>query len=283
MLRTLAVILSLANCCRSSPQSQSQPNPLGSKPSLFTNSPLGRAVLTNPSRTIPSISITLRNRQITSSSRDLNRFELAHSLSCAPRDIRVVDPKYAGRSNSAFLPRQNGVIVHIGHVRAVIKPNEVVIFLSDTAHYNYANNEEESMALKELIPSLIQHLETVYNTPSYNSSIEEVPIPAPIPAKNYFWSSYKNYYKNMNNKNAPIINKPGSKVKTNTFPLVVIEGLLGHVCEYNTKRANQMITTVTNILGGIGSQVSKRASFEESEHADAPELNWTVPEQTLRT
>jgi len=65
--------------------------------------------------------------------------------------------------------------------------------------------------------------------------------------------------------------------------LVVIEGLLGHVCEYNTKRANQMITTVTNILGGIGSQVSKRASFEESEHADAPELNWTVPEQTLRT
>jgi len=237
--------------------------------------PLGRAVLQHPSRAINSHTISLTKKHTVSSERtSLDRFTLAHSLNCAPRDLRVIDPKYAGRSNSAFLMRKDCVVLRVGHVRAVVTRDSVVVFLGGEG-----SGKEEVVAGQEFLVSLEQHLQKVYdgnnpaNNPANNKSnsedvnveIENNSVPTTL------YGRYRLFRDNRKNNRLAVLDPSHSisrnkirdtKLNAGKFPLVVIEAILGHVTQFNSRRANEMTTSVSKILGDTSlNQTQKREGF----------------------
>lgn len=107
---------------------------------------LGRAVLTTPHRrmtalliaTGPKPSFTSPNNPspiFTATPIFVTKFSLSESLGCALRDLRVIDffsdngrLRFIG---PAFLSRKNCVIVNVGHVRAIVMRNQVLVFLPE--------------------------------------------------------------------------------------------------------------------------------------------------------
>jgi hypothetical protein len=107
---------------------------------------LGRAVLTMPHRRMPAVLISTGPRPIfvsptnpgpvfTATPIFVTKFSLCEALGCALRDLRVIDQfSTNGRySGPAFLARTNCVIVNVGHVRAIVMRNQVLIFLPEVS------------------------------------------------------------------------------------------------------------------------------------------------------
>jgi len=127
---------------------------------------LGRAVLTTPHRRMPAIRIAPGPRPPFISPQNpgpvmqatpvfVTKFSLCESLGCALRDLRVIDQfsttpnavaHHVGRySGPAFLARSNCVIVNVGHVRAIVMRNQVLIFLPEAIGSN--NHGEHNIGL----------------------------------------------------------------------------------------------------------------------------------------
>mmetsp|Transcript_3094 Transcript_3094/g.3646 ORF Transcript_3094/g.3646 Transcript_3094/m.3646 type:complete len:580 (-) Transcript_3094:100-1839(-) len=131
-------------------------------PTHMSASPLslGRTVLTTPHRRIKAIQIAFRDGKLSPPTPvEMTKSMLANLLDCALRDLRIIDPKYAAfsssngsvgwgvggrsgmRSGQAFLSRKKGIIIHVGHVRAIVMRNELLLFPSFDYddHYDHIN------------------------------------------------------------------------------------------------------------------------------------------------
>ena len=163
---------------------------------------LGRAVLTTPHRRMPAIRIAAGPRPPFTSPTNpgpvvqatpifVTKFSLCESLGCALRDLRVVDQFSAnGRySGPAFLARSNCVIVNVGHVRAIVMRNQVLIFLPEVTNNGNTrrNNSHELLninieetrgnangasgkgtkmmeTIECLVEALVTHLNSIYHS-----------------------------------------------------------------------------------------------------------------------
>ena len=168
---------------------------------------LGRAVLTTPHRRMPAIRIAPGPRPsftspqnpgpiMTASPIFVTKFSLSKSLGCALRDLRVIDQFSSGRygryAGPAFLARRNCVIVNVGHVRAIVMRDQVLIFLPETSSNSSSNTgssggasatsarEERSAAIttsskkeafesitktiEALVEALLMHLNSIYHS-----------------------------------------------------------------------------------------------------------------------
>lgn len=125
---------------------------------------LGRAVLTTPHRrmaalliaTGPKPSFTSPNNPspiFTATPIFVTKFSLSESLGCALRDLRVIDQfSDNGRLGSigpAFLSRKNCVIVNVGHVRAIVMRNQVLVFLPEATTGTRRSGCNEASAFDE--------------------------------------------------------------------------------------------------------------------------------------
>ena len=212
----------------------------------------------------------------------VTKFSLAESLGCAFRDLRVIDPLVATAGNSrysgpAFLARKNCVIVHVGHVRAIIMKDQALIFLPDPS----SNNNE---IIENLIQALVQHLNSIYHYNSHHLSfdnankriveddnIADAQLMKPgITASGQHWGagwyssssllpvnkhSGKKRFGRKESKHQ-LNEKSGQNILTiphnaPPFELVIIEALLGHVCSHESGRVSTLLDTAKDILEGI--------------------------------
>ena len=100
---------------------------------------------------------------------------ICKSLNCALRDLRIIDQcsgnRYAG---PAFLARRNCVIVNVGHVRAIVMRDQVIIFMpwdqsddggnSNSLSNNNMDGENMVHTIKNLVEALVKHLNTIYHS-----------------------------------------------------------------------------------------------------------------------
>eukprot|EP00979_Chaetoceros_neogracilis_P006314 scaffold1275_cov247-Chaetoceros_neogracile.AAC.6 len=133
---------------------------------------LGRAVLTTPHRRMPAIRIATGPRPpftspmnpgpiFTATPIFVTKSSLCESLGCALRDLRVIDQfSNSGRySGPAFLARSNCVIVNVGHVRAIVMRNQVLIFLPEVANGVRRSGCDEASAFDEGRGNMNIHLD----------------------------------------------------------------------------------------------------------------------------
>lgn len=156
---------------------------------------LGRAVLTTPHRRMPAIRIAPGPRPsfmspqnpgpiMTASPMFVTKFSLSESLGCALRDLRVIDQFSSGRyAGPAFLARRNCVIVNVGHVRAIVMRDQVLIFLPELtsskgsrggdgkrgdgnsgATSKSAAFQSITHTIEALVEALVTHLNSIYHS-----------------------------------------------------------------------------------------------------------------------
>ena len=204
------------------------------------------------SRSMPAISIQLQRLSPTDSTNTIvevkhvtvTKLELSQQLSCPLRDLRIMDhPKFTSSigstssgistttssstnadgtsgagygTNTAFLPRKSGIIVHIaGHTRAIIK-KDFTVLLFVQQHYQQQQQQncgDEASSSNNnnnnLVPLIVDHLTNAYGNsrPEYNSST--------------------------------------------CFEFVVLEALLKYAYMEKSKQASDIIGRVKNVLEGI--------------------------------
>lgn len=142
---------------------------------------LGRAVLTTPHRRMPAIRIATGPRPPFASAINpgpnfaatpifVTKFSLCESLGCALRDLRVIDQFSSnGRySGPAFLARSNCVIVNVGHVRAIVMRNQILIFLPEVANGVRRSGCYEASSFDEGRGNINGHLDSYGNTHDYD-------------------------------------------------------------------------------------------------------------------
>lgn len=57
----------------------------------------------------------------------IQKADAAQELGLMVRDLRAVDPSFRSQS-PAILPRQNGIIIHLAHVRLIVLADRVLVF-----------------------------------------------------------------------------------------------------------------------------------------------------------
>lgn len=57
----------------------------------------------------------------------IQKADAAQELGLMVRDLRTVDPSFRSQS-PAILPRQNGIIIHLAHVRLIVLADRVLVF-----------------------------------------------------------------------------------------------------------------------------------------------------------
>ncbi|GFH51415.1 hypothetical protein CTEN210_07891 [Chaetoceros tenuissimus] len=163
---------------------------------------LGRAVLTTPHRRMPALLIATGPKPSFTSPNNpspiftatpifVTKFSLSESLGCALRDLRVIDHfsdngrlRFIG---PAFLARKNCVIVNVGHVRAIVMRNQVLVFLPEATSGTRRSGCNEASAFDEgrgplgtspmnakhkqvmetielLVEALVVHLNSIYHS-----------------------------------------------------------------------------------------------------------------------
>lgn len=163
---------------------------------------LGRAVLTTPHRRMPALLIATGPKPSFTSPNNpspiftatpifVTKFSLSESLGCALRDLRVIDQfSDNGRlrfNYPAFLVRKNCVIVNVGHVRAIVMRNQVLVFLPEATSGTRRSGCNEASAFDEgrgplgtspmnakhkqvmetielLVEALVVHLNSIYHS-----------------------------------------------------------------------------------------------------------------------
>jgi Mg2+ and Co2+ transporter CorA len=262
---------------------------------------LGRAVLTTPHRRMPAIRIaagpkppfispTNPGPMMTATPIFVTKFSLCESLGCALRDLRVIDQfstneRYSG---PAFLARSNCVIVNVGHVRAIVMRDQVLIFLPEQTNGSRGNNGNESInvdaasrnvrntnkmteTIECLVEALVTHLNSIYHS-SYSLKFGEE-----IRGQSTEWAP-QSMVKNTNpphkrdQKRRLLRKNQEGKSSQDTqaimgttsiptapappFELVVIEALLGHVCSFESSKVTKLIQAAKDVLEGIAHNFS---------------------------
>lgn len=144
---------------------------------------LGRAVLTTPHRRMPAIRIATGPRPpftspmnpgpvFTATPIFVTKFSLCESLGCALRDLRVIDQfSNSGRySGPAFLARSNCIVVNVGHVRAIVMRNQLLIFLPEVANGVRRSGCDEASSFDEGRGSINTHLDGHGNASSEHAA-----------------------------------------------------------------------------------------------------------------
>lgn len=253
---------------------------------------LGRAVLTTPHRRMPAVRIAPGPRPPFLSPQTpgpimmaepifVTKFSLSESLGCTLRDLRVID-QFApgGRYSAAFLARKNGVIVTVGHIRAIVMRDQVLIFLPEviSGGGDGGGTARADMGIIEhLIDALVTYLNSIYHISPPSGGFEDYdhgttggspsgtasghqwggwytpPSEGLMPGNGLERKGKKRAKRRQRNKSkhGP---QPSSELHSGApppFELVVIEALLGHVCSHDSARAAEIIETASDILEGI--------------------------------
>lgn len=259
---------------------------------------LGRAVLTTPHRRMPVIRIAPDHQSTSSSVKSdpmmvaspayVTKFSLCESLGCALRDLRVIDQFNGRYSGPAFLARSNCVIVNVGHVRAIVMRDQVLIFLPETtSNINVASNafhgisSEVSVSansnrnvghiqetIENLVDALVTYLNSIYHS-SHNlvyanegCKIDQKSKDEIYAGQNWRLSSHslfsRSNKKKISRKLSDEKKSYESLGRAPPFELVVIEALLGHVCSYEASKVAKLISSSQSILDGIAYNFSEK-------------------------
>lgn len=112
---------------------------------------------------------------------------ICKSLNCALRDLRIIDQCGRYYAGPAFLARRNCIIVNVGHVRAIVMRDQVIIFLpwdqqqsqsqqqgsSSNGSKNSSggggsgdtgSNGDISHIIHNLVEALVIHLNSIYHS-----------------------------------------------------------------------------------------------------------------------
>lgn len=170
---------------------------------------------------------------------------LGKKLECALRDLRIID-HVCRRTGPAFLPRNNGIIVHVGHVRAIIERDSVLIFLpreeSDSQEQRHSSgdifvtdggefdNLHASYILSELVEALVLHLNNIFGPEGSNA----------LPNEN-----------RLILRDAQSILLSRESYKDQPFEVVVLEAILGYICTFQKKKATHLVTKANTLLSAI--------------------------------
>lgn len=80
----------------------------------------------------------------------IQKADAAQELGLQVRDLRAVDPSFRSHA-PAILPRQNGIIIHLAHVRIIVLADRVLVF------------DPVNPAVEAFIPSLQARLDSPYH------------------------------------------------------------------------------------------------------------------------
>ncbi len=257
---------------------------------------LGRAVLTTPHRRMPAVRIAAGPKPsfispsnpgpiMTATPIFVTKFSLCETLGCALRDLRVIDQFSTNQrySGPAFLARSNCVIVNVGHVRAIVMKDQVLIFLPELTNGSRGKNSSETDLLEDsvassrnivkanktteiierLVEALVTHLNSIYHS-SYTLKFgEEVrnEVTAQSSLKNPKQGEGKDRKRSLMGKQPAAQSSQDPRSVTGLsyissasvppFELVVIEALLGHVCSFESSKVNELIKAAKDVLDGI--------------------------------
>jgi len=169
---------------------------------------------------------------------------LSERVGCPLRDLRIID-HVCHRTGPAFLPRQNGIIVHVGHVRCIVERDSVLVFLPPEGSFgSQGSSKENDLTIKEvsllndLVTGLVAHLSSVYGCT--RSVVSECDT-------------------HFNFQQVPT---PLGSYKDQPFELIVLEALLGHVCLYEENKARTLVLETNELLEII--TTSSTSSTERS-------------------
>jgi len=266
-----------------------------SRPEMDKRSILGRAVLTTPHRRMPAARIALGTRPSSSSSQSsemvatqifVTKFSLSESLGCALRDLRVIDQFAASGwyAGPAFLARKKCVVVNVGHVRAIVMRDQVLVFIPETslgANGSSVASGGKGMGMdtlglpgqmdqidtietiERLVEALVSHLNSIYHSSrrvyDVNSSTTEPNIVqsgsgADEGKGSPVWIGKRDTsstHIDTNRKGGPRQKVAPYVEAAPPFELVVIEALLGHVCGFESFKVVELIKNAEYILTGI--------------------------------
>mmetsp|Transcript_21337 Transcript_21337/g.31667 ORF Transcript_21337/g.31667 Transcript_21337/m.31667 type:complete len:663 (-) Transcript_21337:501-2489(-) len=251
----------------------------------------------------------------------VTKFNLCESLGCALRDLRVIDQyaqdvptassPYVGSSSGmgtaafsassssntlkggdsttvssrysgpAFLARKNCVIVRVGHVRAIVMRDQVLIFLpevykqqqdseSDIQH----RQQQRFVTTQRLVEALVTYLNSIYHsTPHMSFGGGEYIGEHFIGSKHNdaHGETSKENDRNSNNGPSPPMHHPYAKVPP--FELVVIEALLGHVCSHQSSKVSELIQNANDVLLGIMSNFNDSIQQQNNEKTNKQNNN----------
>ena len=115
---------------------------------------------------------------------------ICKSLNCELRDLRIIDQlsynggggggasRYAG---PAFLARRNCIIVNVGHLRAIVMRDQVIIFVpweqqqqNDGNQDNNGSQQKIMETINNLVEALETHLNSIYHS-NHHLIVEEAP------------------------------------------------------------------------------------------------------------
>ena len=227
----------------------------------------------------------------------VTKLELSQQLGCPLRDLRIIDQKFAttfgssltsssranvasgsGSSyvsssagagygtNTAFLPRKSGIIVHIaGHTRAIVMKKNVLLFVPEYAAKDYsAHRDDPFHDHHNVIQLIVDHLTYVYGGNSSgvvnkDSNIENGGNQAGLIQQSEHQHQQREKSDHIDNaRNAtyhrqhpPSYPSVVKSSATPIFELVVLEALLGYVYIQESKKASEMIERAKNVLEGI--------------------------------
>jgi len=157
---------------------------------------LGRAVLTTPHRRMPAAQIalglrpsllSLQSSEMVATQIFVTKFSLSESLGCALRDLRVIDQFAAGGryAGPAFLARKKCVVVNVGHVRAIVMRDQVLVFIPEATNNGNGGSGvsvgnsmgidtlglpgqmdqiDTIETIERLVEALVIHLNTIYHS-----------------------------------------------------------------------------------------------------------------------
>ena len=265
---------------------------------------LGRAVLTMPHRRMPVVRIAPGlNPPLSSPSHPgtfmvatpayVTKFSLCESLGCALRDLRVIDQFNGRYSGPAFLARSNCVIVNVGHVRAIVMRDQVLIFLPEASSnvnsgFVAQNLEQQDSNLasvivnkksshvqetiEHLVDALVTYLNSIYHS-SHNLVYDDEGHETHLKSKgdtfggqSWRWMSSASQDKAKRVKHDQrVIHEPIGQAPP--FELVVIEALLGHVCSYESSKVSKLIVNAQSVLDDI--TCNKDIGTKRSQKKDA--------------
>ena len=265
---------------------------------------LGRAVLTMPHRRMPVVRIAPGlNPPLSSPSHPgtfmvatpayVTKFSLCESLGCALRDLRVIDQFNGRYSGPAFLARSNCVIVNVGHVRAIVMRDQVLIFLPEASSnvnsgFVAQNFEQQDSNLasvivnkksshvqetiEHLVDALVTYLNSIYHS-SHNLVYDDEGHETHLKSKgdtfggqSWRWMSSASQDKAKRVKHDQrVIHEPIGQAPP--FELVVIEALLGHVCSYESSKVSKLIVNAQSVLDDI--TCNKDIGTKRSQKKDA--------------
>ena len=186
----------------------------------------------------------------TTAHRQVRKSELAVELRCPTRDLRLLDTSFPS-SGATFLARRNAIVLRMDRIRAVIRPDELILF--DPFCKDAAN----------LLPMLQQQLATV----------------AALSAAATTSTSSGSISSGGSSSSAA-----ASSSSVSPFELLALEAVLANVCHAVHERLQGLAPHIARILGDLKFRHGTLSSFPKLLDELLPlrnelsELHYTVQE-----